>query len=358
MFLGESSKEDTLFERASLFDDCHDYVKKKIIFACACNDIRFIKTKNQQQAELLDYLKIWTLNDHCPNQYIFEAIEKVLQVDFKSLKGSLEIEKSNWLPTLSIALSTNQCQTADLWTQSVVRNLILFSNGFCPLLNFAFGAWLWEDFSQQRIVDLIELSTTYLYRLAPLQSNPQYKSGKIYGEGAYCFVVEHKSSPNSSNIVCKAPKNLAAELFVNQQEARVLQYLSLTPLSPYIPKFLKYDQHTGALFRTYLEGVSGHKLLATPFFSEQVESIENLKKIYHLFRDQANLLEICFDIHPSNFIWSENLKSWFLIDLGPMPKIGSDYFPFDSFELYFKKIWMERYERMEKEPIRSVDLGF
>ena len=358
MFLGESSKEDTLFQRALLFHDCPADIKRKIIFACASNDIRFIKAKTQQQAELLDHLKVWSLNDHYPTQYIFETIGKILQADLKSLQASLQIEKASWLTTLSTVLSTNHCQTTDLWIQSVLRNLILFSNGFCPLLNFAFGVWRWKDLSPHRISDLIELSTAYLYRLAPLRSNPQYASNKVCGEGAYCFIVEHRLYPNSSNTICKTPKNLAAELFVNQQEARVLQHLSLTPLSPYIPKFLGYEERTGALYRTYVEGVLGHKLLATPFFSEQPESIEILKNIYHLFREQAHLLGICFDIHPSNFIWSEKLKSWFLIDLGPMPKIGSDYFPWDSFELYFKKIWMERYERMEKEPIRSVDLGF
>ena len=65
---------------------------------------------------------------------------------------------------------------------------------------------------------------------------------------------------------------------------------------------------------------------------------------------------INFDIHPGNFIWSKSKKQWFLVDLGPMPRIGADYFPRKNFQEYFQKIWLDLHGLMITVPIRSLDI--
>lgn len=358
MFVNELSKIETQFNRLSLFNVCSDQIQKKIFLATCCNDLRFVKI-SEQQKEFLEVLRTWV---HSTEK---RAIKDVLyflkqhyNVESKIFQTSISIESTNWLEVISEQLSSlSNLYTEDLWTQSVLRNFFLFFNGLCPFLNFAFGVWQWEDHSLLKTFDLAELSTSYLYRLAPTQyHSTNNKSKVIRGEGAYCFISLEESQTHSSSIINKIPKNLAAEAFVNKQEALILDKLSLTPLHEHIPTLTDYDRYSGILSRNYIQGALGHELLGTSFFQNNNKSLKSLEKVYTLLKKYAKLLDVNLDIHPSNFIWSIELKTWFLIDLGPMPKIGSDYFPEDSFENYFKEIWLERYGKMKSEPIRSVDL--
>ena len=83
--------------------------------------------------------------------------------------------------------------------------------------------------------------------------------------------------------------------------------------------------------------------------------INSLKDVFLRIRQVEAIYGIRLDIHPANFVWSDEKSQWFLFDLGSVPYIGFDYYP-ESFDTYYEKIWKERLERMKKFPIRSVEL--
>ena len=81
-----------------------------------------------------------------------------------------------------------------------------------------------------------------------------------------------------------------------------------------------------------------------------------MEKFYRVYSERKRK-DIILDIHPGNFIWSEDKKKWILIDVGAIPEIGSDYYEFEKFEDYFDFVWKKRERMMKEQPIRSMDFG-
>jgi hypothetical protein len=157
-----------------------------------------------------------------------------------------------------------------------------------------------------------------------------------------------------NNQIKKIPISIGAKYFINDQEIATIKVLTKSNLKEYIPDLISYNKITKVITRKYITGKTGHELLATNFFKKNTEAIKDLKKFFNFYKKITKKLRINLDIHPGNFVWSKEKQRWFFVDVGPIPLIGSEYFPLNSFEKYFKKIWIERYKRMKEFPIRSV----
>ena len=151
---------------------------------------------------------------------------------------------------------------------------------------------------------------------------------------------------------------MAAKYFINDQEIRTTKLLSKSAIKEYIPHLISYNKNKKIIIRQYIKGKTGHKLLMSNFFKKNTEAVKDLKRFFRLYKKTRKKLKINLDIHPGNFIWSPEKQKWFFVDTGPIPFIGSEYFPLDSFNNYFQKIWTERHQRIKKIPIRSVYLKF
>lgn len=195
---------------------------------------------------------------------------------------------------------------------------------------------------------LADLSTTYLYRLIDM---PMIMKGEVIGRGAYSDVVRV-----ANNMVDKVPRNLASKSFASHDEFCASQYAAKSPLAPYIPRLVSYNPDTGVIRREYIEGKSGFELLGDKMFIVEPFGIDQIREIYEIVNEVYFKDGINFDIHPGNFKWDGGRRRWFLVDLGPMPAIGAEYFPRHSFEDYMKKIWFDLRQLMVDVPIRSLDI--
>ena len=192
----------------------------------------------------------------------------------------------------------------------------------------------------------------YLYRLAQINKTISLKNGIRLVDGSHNSLFLNETD----GLIIKIPTSIAAKCFLNDQEIKIAKLLLKSPFKKYIPNIISYRKRTGIIVRQYIIGKTGHELLATNFFVKNKKAIEELKIIFGMYQNLATKIKVKLDIHPGNFIWSIKNQKWFLIDTGPIPVIGSEYFPLDSFKKYFEKIWIQRYERMKNFPIRSVDL--
>lgn len=170
----------------------------------------------------------------------------------------------------------------------------------------------------------------------------------FWGKGAYGILRRIQEK-----VVEKIPMNYAAFLFANEEEWENFQILKHTDLVKNIPILIAFDMHSKKLVREYILGMTGHELLLKNQMDEN--KINSLKDVFLRIRQVEAIYGIRLDIHPANFVWSDEKSQWFLFDLGSVPYIGFDYYP-ESFDTYYEKIWKERLERMKKFPIRSVEL--
>jgi len=197
--------------------------------------------------------------------------------------------------------------------------------------------------------DLADLSTTFLYRLVPMEQDSV--AGTRMGTGAYSHVYLC-----DNGTVLKVPRNLAARAFASHDEHVASLYAASSSLAPFIPKHFGYEEDTGIIRREFVPGTMGIDLLATSTFREAPFALDQLEHVYKVACDIHRADGINFDIHPGNIKWNADAGRWMLVDLGPMPTIGADYFPRDGFARYFQKIWLDLHHLMKVVPIRSLDI--
>lgn len=343
---GYSTKD--LFSYLSIFGELNEKTKLNIFKVSCCNNFRYLHLPNPNQKQALKHiLRANRLQDIVLFKEILKRIDSTL--NYVSLRSN------NYLKKLSEIEGILQTFQLDKWESSVALNIWLARNNLCPFLRFAFDQW--HDISQKNnhsaIPSLVEFSTVYLYRLT--QINKQITAHSIhFADGSHNSLFLIKKTER----IEKIPRSVAANYFINDQEVKITKLLFKSALKKYIPHLLGYDKTTKIIARQYIIGKTGHELLATNFFDKNTEAIKDLKKFFNLYKKVTRKLGINLDIHPGNFVWSKEKQQWFLVDTGPIPAIGSNYFPLNSFKSYFQKIWIERHLRMKKLPIRSVDLGF
>lgn len=333
-----------LFYNFSLFKDLPEKIKLNMLKVSCHNDFRYLRSSNTKQKEALgQILRAESLGDIVIFKKILETIDKKLD--------SSDWGNANYLNKILGASRILEATNLDKWESGVALNIWLANKNYCPLLHFAFDEWHDTTRNQSTIGALIELSTTYLYRIA-LLNDAVTTNGIEIANGSHnsIFLISQKE------IIEKIPKSIAAKYFINDQEVETTKILSRTELKEHMAHIISYDENTKKITRQYIAGKTGHELLATKFFKENQEAINQLEKFYNIYKKVREDTGINLDIHPGNFVWSNKKEDWILIDTGPIPLIGSEYFPLNSFEKYFNKIWVERYERIKNLPVRSVDL--
>jgi len=331
-----------LYDRMALFGKALSQPQREVILITSLyNDLRLYEDSPTARLALV--------------QQFIDPQSGPYQKKFSGLKLDKQLHRVNWQCQISQASRyLSAIPGTKPLERSFVLNLWLFKLGFCPLIHFAFDQWY--DFgthtvNDKKLIDeLADLSTTFLYRLVPVSSSPA--SMQLIGVGAYSNV--YRSADEKTAF--KVPRNLAALSFAHEEEYRAYNYAQNTTLADFLPSGMKFDKRSGVIERQYIEGTTGFKLLAREDFLKQPYGFEQLKEIFeaaclHYYQNRIN-----FDIHPGNLMWSHPIQRWFLVDVGPMPEIGANYFPRHDFQTYFKKIWLSLYGLMATVPIRSLDI--
>lgn len=304
-------------------------IKDEILMVCICNDARY-------------YYPLTGIDAETVITYVREKTEEFQAVDIQICEESFV---DNYIRVRDYV--ENMYQTFPEFIRAEFVNSLLQINNICPMLNYAFDRWYYssDDSDSQHIIELAELSVTYLYRIIPLEKTI---TNNVLGKGAYGILRRIQEK-----VVEKIPMNYAAFLFANEEEWENFQILKHTDLVKNIPILIAFDMHSKKLVREYILGMTGHELLLKNQMDEN--KINSLKDVFLRIRQVEAIYGIRLDIHPANFVWSDEKSQWFLFDLGSVPYIGFDYYP-ESFDTYYEKIWKERLERMKKFPIRSVEL--
>ncbi len=331
---------ENLFSRLSIFGELSAKAKLDILKVSCRNNFRYLRYPNQSQKLILkQVLSANRLQDIT----LFEKMGKI----------HATVTKENYLKKILEIQRIARTIQLDRWESSVMLNIWLAYNNLCPFLRFAFNRWydISQSSDRSTVLSLIEFSAIYLYRLAVIDKKVGVHSIH-FADGSHNSLFLTKETEQ----IKKVPKSVGAIYFINDQEVKITNTLLRSELKKYIPHLLSYDETTKVITRQYINGETGHKLLRTNFFDRNTSAIEDLKEFFRLYKKVARRLKINLDIHPGNFVWSKEKHQWFLIDTGPIPLIGSGYFPLSSFKRYFQKIWTERHKRMREIPIRSVNL--
>lgn len=232
---------------------------------------------------------------------------------------------------------------------SSLFNLLLYISDLCLLVLYAFGAKQLNPI-KNKLSEVIELSLFYFYRLIDLNYDGYYLDNEdntieYAGTTSYFFIKDKK--------IYKYPKNLASRLYIIKQEYEHAIYLKKTSMKEFVVDHYSLDEERAILGHKFEEGNNGEYYLFNKKISQ--EQIDSLRNFYENYITRTNK-DIILDIHPGNFIWDNLKNKWYLIDVGPIPYIGREYYEYSFFEEYFNHIWIRRLERMEKYPIRSINL--
>lgn len=274
-------------------------------------------------------------------------INNIIVNNLKELNIKVELNKNNIIKSIIMAKKEIKSVIEDEVKQSIILNNWLYLNNLCPLINFAFDKWYYNICdNEQSIFEQIDLSVTYLYRLVKQEKENNIE---IINRGAYSEIYIN----GTEQTISKIPSNLSARLFANEEEYKNNMNLINTDLKKYIPALIRYNKDNKEIVRQYIKGYNGHEILKLELLTEK--KINELEKIFQIIRRVTKQNNVRLDIHPANFVWSDNEQSWYLVDLGIVPKIGYDYYP-EDFKEYLTKIWLERLYRMKKYPIRSVEI--
>jgi|LNFM01.1.fsa_nt_gb hypothetical protein len=334
----------SLFERLRLFGtELTDGEKDTVCYASVFNDLRLVEADAEVRHERVRNLSRQWLERPTPfvagHPWPRDYAESAMQVP----------TLHDWSTTL-VHLAGRLCQRpgSSPFDRALRLNRHLAAHGLCPLLHYAFDDWHCPEADPHASVDL---STTFLYRLVGEVPVPD---ANLIGSGAYAHVLRRGGKAGHS--VDKIPRNLAARRFAMHQEFMLSRYLASTALAPYLTPLLAYDDATGSLERTLVDGPSGTALLCNWRFADDIIGRDQLKEIWSFANCLLAEHRINLDIHPGNFRWCSKQGRWFLVDLGPMPRIGADYYPRDSFDAYLEKCWIDLHALMSAVPIRSTDL--
>ena len=336
-------RESDLYESMSLFGKFLTREQRKnILITTIYNDLRLYEDDPQKRCDLVK--SIW----ENINKKSIHYLDKI----------DIYPSKHNWRDQIIfISKELSKIPGTKPLERSILLNIWLCKSGLCPLVRFAFDQWYEIDQSNKEnslkiIEHLVDLSTNFLYRLVTI--DVEDFGGDRIGSVAYSNVFYIKETQS----VIKVPKNLASQDFAADQEYLASLYITKTNLNKYVPELLSYRKDKKVIERQYIKGKTGFELLTE---KKELFDLQNvITQLREIYKESCYIYEkdgINFDIHPGNMIWSDEQKQWFLVDLGPMPQIGAEYFPRDSFENYFQKIWLDLPRLMVEVPIRSLDIS-
>jgi hypothetical protein len=228
----------------------------------------------------------------------------------------------------------------------------LHSLGLPPMLTYAFNDWQLQARSSLELGrQLGELAVMGLYRLVDKPAATS-ATGPALASGAIADIVR-----SSANRVTKVPKNYAAHAVLLPAEYENFGRLAGAGLGDRIPRRARFDAATASLSRSYVQGPDGEAVLR-----EQRElsphQRADLATLYDRLQETMSNAALVLDLHPGNFIWDKEFQRWLLVDLGPIPVIGSSEYIGSSFENYYRHTWLNRRWREQVEPVRSLDYDF
>ncbi|MGW4715369.1 hypothetical protein [Nocardia sp. NPDC004260] len=230
--------------------------------------------------------------------------------------------------------------------------LDMHEQGFAPVLTYAFNQWVTAGVEAKTVGRrLAELTVMGLYRLA--EAHEATTDAALLGSGSAADVIRTGSR------VRKHPRNYAAREVLFPLEFANYRLLAQTRLHDRIPANADFQRTTKTLCHDYVPGRDGEAILKSGFLPNQQQRIDLRRLHSALLRE---LLEhgLVLDLHPGNFVWDADGDRWVLIDIGPIPFIGSDEYFTEDFSAYYTNTWLNRLTRERAEPIRSIDydIGF
>jgi hypothetical protein len=353
LFLGVPDPRAELLRRSALFGGLPEQVRLRLLHTAIRNDLRGAEPKPAEPHRLVAALRR-TMAGTGVNftstvmDLVTPAIatSAVLEREAGLLaEASSKQDVDAWWDRLTTLPVRVRPEATDPWTRTLVVSAVLGLSGHVPVLGFAFGRWrLPTHVGPQGWFALLELATCYLYRLVPTAT----RSGSAeYGRGAYCLVKRR------GTVAVKLPLNLAAADFLLRQEALLLRKAGAVDASRHLPRLVAFDETGPSLRREFIPGPTGHEVLCAD--GPDPAQIEELRHAYLALTRWLSTIDQALDLHPGNFVWHERESRWVLVDVGPVPHIGSDYYDLESFDTYSRDVWLMRLSRMRQEPIRSVD---
>lgn len=352
MYLDSNDIHTELFRRTSIFGRLPPATRLRILGVAARNDLRGVVESTPAQRQVLASLGDAATESADLHGRVTEIVARL--VDARTVAEQAQLlhdanQSHTWWARLPSVANWVYGTVTEPWSRMFVLSSVLALAGHIPLTGFAFGRWHLPTYPvTQEWADLIELATCYLYRLVPTTVLLGVRNE--VGRGAYCIVERH------GDIAVKTPLNLAAPAFMLRQEALLLQELSRTPAGHFLPRLGAFDEKVPRLSRQFIAGPTGHDVLQSGGLTPLQTS--ELRRAYDGLSGALGDGCQTLDLHPSNFVWHENELRWVLVDAGPVPRIGFDYYDLDSFDSYLRDVWSRRLERMQDEPIRSIDLAF
>ncbi|MGQ4600798.1 hypothetical protein [Nocardia sp. R6R-6] len=225
--------------------------------------------------------------------------------------------------------------------------LDLHKQGLAPVLTYAFNRWIIPAVEPQAVGRrLAELTVMGLYRLA--EADAAATDATLLTSGSAADVIRTGSR------VGKHPRNYAAREVLLPLEFANYQALAQTRLHDRIPANADFEPTTKTLHHDYVPGSDGESILRSGFLPNprQRTDLEYLHSA--LLRDLPEH-RLPLDLHPGNFVWNAAEDRWVLVDIGPIPVIGSEEYFVEDFSAYYTHTWLNRLTREHAEPIRSID---
>ncbi|WP_280253496.1 hypothetical protein [Nocardia abscessus] len=225
--------------------------------------------------------------------------------------------------------------------------LDMHEQGFAPVLTYAFNQWITPSIEPKAVGRcLAELTVMGLYRLAEA-----YKSATdatLLGSGSAADVIRTGSR------VRKHPRNYAAREVLLPLEFANYHILAQTRLHDRIPADADFDPTTKTLHHDYVPGRDGEAILRSGFLPNPQQRAD-LRCLHSALLRELPEHGLVLDLHPGNFVWDADGDRWVLVDIGPIPVIGSEEYFIEDFSAYYTNTWLNRLNRERAEPIRSID---
>ncbi|MEV0774051.1 hypothetical protein [Nocardia salmonicida] len=238
-------------------------------------------------------------------------------------------------------------QTAMTAEKQLGLALDMHEHGLAPVLTYAFNLWIATAADPKTVGRrLAELTVMGLYRLAEAQKPPP-DTTRI-GSGSAADVIR------TGGQVCKYPRNYAAREVLLPLEYANYQILAQTCLSDRIPTDADFDPGTRTLSHDYVPGDDGESILRSgspPNLQQQ----SDLRSLHAALLRELPAHRLILDLHPGNFVWNRASARWVLVDIGPIPVVGSEEYATEDFTAYYAHTWQNRLTREREEPIRSID---
>lgn len=339
--------ETDLIEYMKLYGRCTVKQRNELFFIALKNHLMFLK-----RTSLKSYGKKYTFL-------------KDLLNDLNSIDIVENIKENNGISSYSYSIDSIQdilnliqfcdVEYKDNYTKSLAINFSLYKNNMCPLIFYSFGKWIeLKEMKEDDLRKVMEFSMMSLYKIIRNKMKETTTEQQVEDKGSVSRILL-KSHPNKKKMVYKIPKSLGSKEILAQQEYDIYRELINTDMKDFIAGNYMFDAQEKILSHEFIEGKDGEYYLFNHIELSK-EQEESLKKFYYVYSNRERK-DIILDIHPGNFVWSEQRRQWIIVDLGAIPEIGSDYYQFEEFEGYYDFVWKQRETMMKKVPIRSMDFG-